>query len=244
VLGFVWCGAPLSVAGWLALPLLPIYMAAFAINDIYDQESDRINHPERPLIAYPALSKTVAVVYCLLFLAAITLIIMQDTMQLTAIWAIHFLLLTNYTFVKKYIPLIKGIYVSLTITILLSVLDLYGDQTHHSLTKYLPFGLAFFAREIALDVDDVAGDQKSLATAIGSTGALRLALVLYLASFLLFWLLAESGTEQIIGLVSVFAFFAYWTTKMCLGTAEKRLVPISGFFIGLTAVLVTNQQQP
>ena len=95
VVGFDWVDALVG-----ALPMLSISLAGFCINDIFDQEQDRINHPDRALAKYPALTGSATTIYVCLFVASVILISMLDSPTERFAWAAFFILLSNYNFFK------------------------------------------------------------------------------------------------------------------------------------------------
>ena len=174
-LGFILAGMSLGDAFVSALPMYPICMAGFSINDIYDQESDRINHPERALAQYPALTKSVTVIYSCLFVVSIVLIALQQDGRVQALWAVFFLLLSNYAFIKSSLSLIKNVYIAFAGCLVLLLIDYSVDRQISTVLEYIPFCMAIMAREFMGDVEDIDGDRNSIARKFGKKLAVTLA---------------------------------------------------------------------
>ena len=142
-----------------------IGMAAFALNDYLDIESDRINKKlDRPLIN-GAFSKEFVIIFCLTFyLVGIIISAFVDS------WPIPFIIVSSFAFLSllynyklKDIALLGNIYIAFT----MAVPFVYGNYIYSNdlnFTILILFIIAFFvglAREIVKTIEDIEGDKKA-----------------------------------------------------------------------------------
>jgi geranylgeranylglycerol-phosphate geranylgeranyltransferase len=147
----------------VSLPLLFIAMSTFILNDIDDVETDKVNHPERPLPSGQMVVRFATAVYFLSLALALftTKIFVPGTVSF-----LYYLLLVlsiNYKYVAEHFPSAKAIYVACasTFPILVAVSLLQSARL------YPLVGATFFfvvGREFLLDYLDRPGDPKSLIT--------------------------------------------------------------------------------
>ncbi len=133
--------------------------AANAINDYFDQETDRINRPNRPLISGDVKPKTAIILAIILFTIGTVLAI---TLPMTAtIIAVAFALplMVFYSIKFKGMPLVGN----LIIAMILGLTFLFaGAALQDVKTMMIPALLAFgltIVRELVKDIDDVEGDR-------------------------------------------------------------------------------------
>jgi geranylgeranylglycerol-phosphate geranylgeranyltransferase len=162
ILGFWLSGIQAPYLHLLLLVVATICALGFGnvINDIRDAESDKINHPQRP-IPKGDISPVQALIF-IVILAVISLI----AGKLVSLY--HFfgvcaplILLLLYTLLLKGVPLIGNIVISILVSYSLIFGGLNSPGLH---TLYLPAVLAFLlnlAREIVKDLQDREGDLKS-----------------------------------------------------------------------------------
>jgi geranylgeranylglycerol-phosphate geranylgeranyltransferase len=158
-------GIQLPVSLWVAL-LLAALSTAFVtaggnvVNDILDRESDRINHPDRPLVT-GAISPTVArwTAACLLVGAVVVAIPVVLTRPLVGVLlGVALVALLSYEFRFKS----AGFGGNLLVAFLTGLVFLYGGAAAGIPLAVLPFAfMAFFAtlsREVIKDMEDLVGD--------------------------------------------------------------------------------------
>jgi geranylgeranylglycerol-phosphate geranylgeranyltransferase len=147
--------------------LIPISLGAISvflvtaggniINDISDLETDRFNHPDRPLPAGTITKKT-AYYMALIFFISGFVVSLFVSLLISSIVVLAELLLVSYEFKSKKM----GLPGNITISLLIGMIFLYGGFITDSLSKMvLLFLLAFFSnmsREIMKDTEDVKGD--------------------------------------------------------------------------------------
>lgn len=149
-----------------ALPTLFISMCIFIVNDIDDIESDKVNHPDRPLPSGRLLPSVAAGFYFICFALALftsKLLVPQETSFL------HYLFLflaINYKYVEEYAPNFKAFYAAILLSfpVLLAV-SLLPDANELYLVVATSF-LFILGRELCMDFLDQAGDQPSFITSI------------------------------------------------------------------------------
>ncbi len=150
------------VQNWLNLVLgiatvVLIAAGGNVINDYYDRDVDKINHPERPIPA-GEIRPNIAVVYAaiLFALGILTSFLISTCALLIASYAVVILLL--YESSLKY----EGFAGNVAISILVGMLFVFGGAIFGRMLLMIMFALmAFFsnlAREIIKDVEDMSGD--------------------------------------------------------------------------------------
>lgn len=190
-------GVQLPLSLWVALALAA-FSTAFVtaggnvINDILDQESDRVNHPDRPLVTgaiSPGAARWAAT--ALLVGAVVVAVPVAIVHPLVAVFlAAALIALLSYEFRFKS----AGFGGNLLVAFLTGLVFLYGGAAAGMPEAVLPFGfMAFFAtlsREVIKDMEDFTGDvdRRTLPRVRGmsfATGVARSAIVTALALSLL-----------------------------------------------------------
>ncbi len=160
-------GALICINGYFFIPniFLAALSAAFTaaagniINDIYDREPDKINHPKRPLAKGTLSAKNAWVEYFILtLLALVTSSFINRTALIIVI--LSSVLLYLYSVRLKKIPLLGNI----TIAYLTGLAFIYGGLSVNNVHgAFIPAIFAFFInfiRELIKDMDDIEGDIK------------------------------------------------------------------------------------
>jgi geranylgeranylglycerol-phosphate geranylgeranyltransferase len=158
-------GVHLPTSLWITLVLAGFSTALVTaggnvVNDILDRESDRINHPDRPLVT-GAISPTTArwTAVALLVGAVVVVVPVILLRPLVGIFlAAALIALLSYEFRFKS----AGFGGNLLVAFLTGLVFLYGGAAAGMPLAVVPFGfMAFFAtlsREVIKDMEDVAGD--------------------------------------------------------------------------------------
>ena len=129
------------------------------INDIYDKEADKINHPERPLAKGIISTRNTWIEYFLLTLLAVAAssFINQTALAIVILTSI---LLYLYSARLKKIPLLGNI----TVAYLTGLAFIFGGiSVNYIHGAFIPAIFAFFInliRELIKDMDDIEGDTK------------------------------------------------------------------------------------
>lgn len=140
-----------------ALSAALIAGAGNIINDIYDKEADKINHPNRPLAKGIISTKNAWIEYFFLTLLAVTAssFINQTALVIVILSSV---LLYLYSARLKKIPLLGNI----TVAYLTGLAFIYGGLSVNNVRGALiPAIFAFlinFIRELIKDMDDIEGD--------------------------------------------------------------------------------------
>lgn len=129
------------------------------INDIYDKEADKINHPERPLAKGIISTNNAWIEYFILTLLAVAASSFINQTAL-AIVLLTLVLLYLYSARLKKIPLLGNI----TVAYLTGLAFIFGGIAVNNVRSALiPAVFAFFInliRELIKDMDDIEGDTK------------------------------------------------------------------------------------
>jgi len=161
-----------------------------ALNDYYDYETDKINHPERPLPSDRMKEDEALWLGRGLLLAAVLITALSFNPLALILVAVSAILMVSYeTHLKE-----RGLIGNLTIAILSGALFLFGGLVYWDVeggggfTATLILGslaaLTTLAREIIKDIEDVEGDtdRETLAHTMGVENATYLAVGLLLAA--------------------------------------------------------------
>jgi geranylgeranylglycerol-phosphate geranylgeranyltransferase len=130
------------------------------LNDYLDQGTDRVNHPERPLVTGEIRPGTARVLAILLFVAAgaVVLPILPVHPFLGGILGVCLAALLGYEFFGK----AEGFAGNLLVALLTGGVFLYGGAAIGEILIVLPFAamafLATLSREIIKDMEDAEGD--------------------------------------------------------------------------------------
>ncbi len=158
-------GVGLSVSLWTLL-LLAALSTAFVtaggniINDVLDQQSDRLNHPDRPLVTGEISRRSAQGLAGVLLVGSVLVAVPVAVHEpLVAVFlAAALVALLSYEFRFKSV----GFGGNLLVAFLTGLVFLYGGAATGMPEAVLPFGLmAFFAtlsREVIKDMEDLAGD--------------------------------------------------------------------------------------
>jgi geranylgeranylglycerol-phosphate geranylgeranyltransferase len=232
-LGF-WLGHSVTpLPSLLLLVLVAVAATAFGnvVNDLRDIETDRVSHPERPLITH-AMSVRGAIVYALFLAgAAITLAFLVSPVHGIAA-TVPIAVLTAYAFLFKRTPFIGNVVVGSLVAYPLIFGSLGSSQIQR---LYIPAVLAFllnFSREIIKDLQDAPGDRQArmLTTAIVPPPALRLviaaATIVYLGCLFLPAGLHQFGMTYVV--VCLFSVIPLHATRLLLFFTPSWLSRLNG----------------
>jgi geranylgeranylglycerol-phosphate geranylgeranyltransferase len=130
------------------------------INDIYDKEADKINHPERSLVTGTLTTKNAWTEYSIFIVAAIAAssFVNQTALVIVVLTSV---LLFLYSASLKKIPLLGNI----TVGYLTGLAFIYGGISVNNVNSaFIPAIFAFLInliREIIKDLEDIEGDAKA-----------------------------------------------------------------------------------
>lgn len=198
--GYIFSGQPTLSSNFILRIIAGTSALAFGnlINDIVDAESDKINHPNRPLPT-GEISKILAT------LSTIALALLSLTAgyfaDLTLTTALPIAILTLYSLLLKGTPLLGNITVS-TLTAYTLIYGAIGGGDAF-LAIIFPAASAFFSnlcREIIKDLEDAEGD---IGLGIKTTASLHLPLVKRIVYLGAFALTATAVAPALLGLLGV-----------------------------------------
>lgn len=156
------------------------------LNDYYDADVDRINHPERP-IPSGRIGRRGALVYsAFIFSASIFASVFLGLIPFIIDLLAIFLLFTYESYTKN-----RGFVGNMNISFLLFLLFVFSGSIFNSYTLPTILGLmAFFStlgREITKDVEDMAGDYNrvTMPKRIGKKNSLYLSSMFYIIAILI-----------------------------------------------------------
>ena len=173
----------LAIALQAAVIAVLFTAAGNTLNDYYDRETDRINHPERPIPSGQVTARGALAVAALLFAVTVPWSFLLR-------WELLVVVLVNLAFMASYEVFFKrtGLRGNLLIAWLVASLFLFGGLALYPgllallavLVLALLAFLATLGREIIKDIEDVAGDRdrETLPMRLGTTGAARVAAAL------------------------------------------------------------------
>jgi len=133
--------------------------AGNVINDYFDINSDKINHPTRPLPSGSITKNDAAILYLLFFLSALALSVLINGLAFLIV-LISSNILFLYSFRLKHIALFGN----LVVAFLTGLVFIYGGIAVGNIKNaFIPALFAFlinFIREIVKDMEDKEGDTK------------------------------------------------------------------------------------
>lgn len=170
LMGFIatWISGFIGVGTAIGNHIIPVLMAAITvflvtsggniINDIVDVESDRINHPSRPIVKGTITKGQAKVGSAVLFVVALALTAIFISPLALGVAAFAEALLISYeTTLKK-----RGFVGNVSISILVGLIFIFGGIAVNSIYKMLILfvmaSLANLSREVIKDIEDMGGD--------------------------------------------------------------------------------------
>ena len=151
------------VANWVTALIVVVCFngAANAINDYFDQDTDKINRPERPLITGELEPRKALIFSIILFIIGILLSFTLPVQSTIIAVAIALPLMVLYSVLFKRIPLLGNFVISfvLGITFLFAGAALHDMEAMYVLAS-LAIGLTM-VRELVKDIADHEGDIKA-----------------------------------------------------------------------------------
>jgi geranylgeranylglycerol-phosphate geranylgeranyltransferase len=200
--------------------------AGNALNDYFDRDIDRVNHPERPIVQGRIRPKSVIYLAFVLFLVSLSLTLFINDLAFLIVVANTIVMLSYEVLFKA-----KGLAGNFTISWLTGTTFLFGGATVMAMDKILILApLAFLAtlgREIAKDIEDIKGDigRFTLPMKIGSKKAAIMA----------------SGAIAIAILMSPLPLFIELFSKSGLYYYIPFVVVADGMFIYCISLLVSGR---
>ncbi len=238
--------------------LVPVFseMGAFAMNDLLDVETDRLNKKaERPLVSGELTSQHALVLTVASFLLALVFAYMVSPTIFILTLIINVLAIL-YNIVLKDLALLGNIYIAFTMAIPFIFGNYVVNPDILSPANVLIALLGFIVglgREIAKTVEDMEGDKKArrartLPVIIGSEKSLTIAGILYalfaMVSVVPYYLYLNIGPGFALVLVAD-AIFLYSSVLLIFSRRKvpflktSRKISLIGLFIGLLGILAS-----
>lgn len=158
-----------------ALPILIISMCGFVLNDLNDIESDRVNHPDRPLPSQSLSTLFAVILYYFLLLSSLLYVKVFLSNGIAFLYLLFILGFVNYSYVIDFTPYLKNIYVAIISIIPFTILIAILPEKNPIYILAVTFFLFIFGREMLMDIEDVKGDKKSLITLLPPKKAYKVA---------------------------------------------------------------------
>lgn len=176
---------------WLGLLLGILIVAMFmgagnALNDYFDVETDRIAHPERPLVRGTISKKAAKATIIVLFAACVVVAVFLNVIAFAVVVLAMAGMIVYELKLKQ-----SGLAGNLMISVLVGGLFMFGGAIAEGPDRTLILaslaGLATLGREIVKDIEDVRGDatRKTLPKMIGAKRAGIIASVSVIGAVLL-----------------------------------------------------------
>ncbi len=250
--GFVAVG----VAAW-GRDALPLGLAALAavsftaggnaLNDLYDRETDKVNHPDRPLPSGKVAIREAQAFTIATFFAAAGLAVFVNAFALSLVVVNAIMMYSYERFFKA-----RGVSGNLVISYLIGSLFLFAGAAvfRSDLTVFeratilaLLAGLTTLGREVTKDIEDVAGDvdRRTLPQRIGAKAAGRVAAGALVAGVALSALPIMLGILDWTYLVLVLpadGMFIYAAYHSAARPARSQRVTKYGMIVALLAFIV------
>jgi len=239
--------------GVLAGPLVFAAAAAAAftaggngLNDIFDRETDRINHPDRPL-ASGRLTLGAARIFVVLGFAIAALLALLINGPALAIVALNVLLMVSYEAWLKARGAVGNLVIAYLVgsLFLFAGVSVFGSAFDPLIRTGILAALAFLAtlgREITKDIEDMRGDvdRRTLPQLIGAKRAGAIAaivLVLCVALSALPLYLGVLGIGYAILVVPADGMFIYAALHSAANPARSQRVTKYAMIVALAAFL-------
>ena len=242
-------------AAWAALAA-PLVLAAAAaaaftaggnaLNDIFDRETDRINHPDRPL-ASGRLTLGAARIFAVSTFALAALLALFINRPALAIVAVNVMLMVSYEAWLKARGAVGNLVIAYLVgsLFLFAGVSVFGSAFDPLIRTGILAALAFLAtlgREITKDIEDMHGDvdRHTLPQEIGAQRAgtvARFVLVLCVALSVLPLYLRVLGIGYAILVVPADGMFIYAALHSAANPARSQRVTKYAMIVALAAFL-------
>ena len=170
--------APLSQYLLTAVVLACMYSAACAINDYWDVEKDRINHPNRPIpsgrLSLQQAWWAAVVLFAFALIAAIPLGVHSFLLV-----AVSIVLLWNYSHLLKYSGILGNVIVAIIVSALIFLGSLVAARPWAAMLYPTEFLFCYtLAKEVIRDVHDAEGDRRQGVVTVANLWGTRTAFLI------------------------------------------------------------------
>jgi geranylgeranylglycerol-phosphate geranylgeranyltransferase len=180
-----------------ATPLLFIGMCTFIANDLDDIETDRVNHPDRPLPS-GQINPLVATLLYFTCLGLALFTIRAWTPTKISFWYYALLILViSYGHIVEHFPSAKSLYVSAVSAVPIIIVSRFYPEELKLYFVVLAVFLFVLGRELCMDYLDRIGDKNSFLRRVRPRTIALSAFALQALGILLLTLLIDQPTELI-----------------------------------------------
>lgn len=231
---YVLRGERIVIAAQKALPILLTCMCCFVLNDIYDLEKDRINHPHRPLPIGAISERGAMGIYFVLLTGTLLSIFAYISQEQYYIYLLCLIVFTNYNHVVSDFPLIKNFYVATASA--LPILILRPSIFEVTIVDVVALAMMLFilGREILMDVQDLTGDGKTLARNLGARLSVKLG---FSSQIVAMFILAFNARGLMQWIATIFLFFSALVAISLWQREKMRVATIHGMKVQAIAGL-------
>jgi len=221
-----------ETAARIALPLLPICMCGFVLNNLHDVEKDRANHPERPLPREEVTGAFSAGLFLVLLAAGLVSLKLLIPAENVFPYVLLLVAMIAYNHVVAYLTPLKNFVVAaagvLPVAIVASELPARFNAPQLMLATFL----FLVCIEILSDIRDIRGDGPTLAKQLGVTSAARVAFAALALSDALLLFAAKSplqlgATLTFVALDAIVAWFWFRGSDKRLLTRALRVQAVA-----------------
>lgn len=151
-------GSHLYAVLFASLTVFLVTAGGNIINDIVDVDSDRVNHPNRPLVQGTITMGQAKAGSLVLFAAGIVLSALFISLYALVVVILAEVLLVSYEYTLKK----RGFIGNVSISILVGLIFIFGgvavNSTYKMLILFVMASLANLSREVIKDIEDMKGD--------------------------------------------------------------------------------------
>lgn len=226
-----------------SLPVLTICMCGFVINDLSDVEKDARNHPRRPLPSGAIGELAASIIYFTLLAVSLVIIKAYVPAPLVYLYVLLLIALINYNYVVAYVPTAKNFYVATVGLIPLFILGSLIDAGSMVMRIAPSLFLFLLGRELLMDVQDAAGDARTLAKIVGVRRAENAALTIRVIGSAGLAIAVESAASvALVAAILVLDLLFAWSWKK--GFYRRPIVHLMKLQLLIGIYLLVEQAAP
>lgn len=207
-----------------SLPATTICACGFILNNLYDIERDRENHPDRPLPREALSLGFAATFYFLLLALALVLVKVFATRATIFPYLLLFLATVNYNVIVGFLPVLKNLFVAALVVLVGLLLQTFERNGHPRNSLIIALFLYCLGMEMLSDIKDAKGDGATLAKRVGVRRALWIAFLFKFSADLLLFATASgfiAATLAILLGISDVVAAMLWPNERLRSTAVR-----------------------
>lgn len=199
-------------------PALVIAMLTFVANDYDDLESDKVNHPLRPIPSGRVGKRAAVTLYFILIFIFITSIYIIQNAFVVMMYSALCILVISYRYVKAELLAIKSIYVAVCNVLPIAIVGgVIGDAPRK---VWLACALFMFSisRELLMDILDMKGDGGTIPNLLGERWSVRIGIFLQLPAIFCMYALGRTAADLLIAsIIAAIATYAIYCWRQSDG---------------------------